>query len=75
MRPSVDRSSLIFRGCDPHGELQPLDICWRNNRDGRMQSWRFLESTEDNFLTQMMEEPNRTGPLLNLIISNNEGLS
>jgi len=39
-----------------------------------MQFWRFLESVEDSFLTQMTEDSMRTGALLDLIITNKEGL-
>lgn len=35
---------------------------------------RFLESVEDNFLTQMVREPTREGPLLDLLLVNREAL-
>ena len=38
------------------------------------QSRRFLQSIEDNFLTQVVEEPTRQDVLLDLILTNKEGL-
>lgn len=56
------------------GNFNQLDICWRNSTEGHVKSWRFLESTEDSFLTQMIEEAMRIGVPLALIITNKEGL-
>ena len=39
-----------------------------------MQSWRFLQSVDDNFLMQVVEEPTRRGALLDLVLTNKEGL-
>jgi len=39
-----------------------------------MQSRRFLQSIEDNFLIQVVEEPTRKGALLDLVLTNKEGL-
>jgi len=49
-------------------------VCWRDNTAGHKQSRRFLESVNDNFLLQMVEEPMRTGFLLDLLLTNKEGL-
>ena len=38
------------------------------------QSRRFLQSTEDNFLTQVVEKPTRWDVLLDLILTNKDGL-
>nr|XP_009511285.1 PREDICTED: upstream-binding protein 1 [Phalacrocorax carbo] len=46
---------------------------WRNNTAGHEQSRRLLESIDDSFLTQVIEEPMRRGALLYLI--NKEGLT
>ena len=37
------------------------------------QSRRFLQSTDDNFFTQMEEEPKRRGVLLDLVLTNTSG--
>ena len=39
-----------------------------------MQSRRFLQSINDNFLIQVVEEPTRKGALLDLVLTNKEGL-
>ncbi|KAK4811175.1 hypothetical protein QYF61_019806 [Mycteria americana] len=56
------------------GGFNHPDICWRDNTAGHKQSKRFLECTGDNFLLQVTEEPTRRGALLDLILTNNEGL-
>lgn len=48
--------------------------CWRNNTEGHKQSRRYLECTEDNFLAQVTEKPTRKGALLDLVLTNKEGL-
>ncbi|PKU31506.1 rna-directed dna polymerase from mobile element jockey-like [Limosa lapponica baueri] len=40
----------------------------------RAQSRRFLQCIDDNFLTQMLEEPTRRDALLDLVLTNKEGL-
>jgi len=40
-----------------------------------MQSRRFLQGIDDNFLMQVVEEPTRRGTLLNLVLTNKEGLA
>jgi len=50
------------------------DICWRDNTAGHRQSRRFLECIEDNFLLQVTEKPTRRGAMLDLVLTNKEGL-
>ncbi|GAB0204618.1 mitochondrial enolase superfamily member 1 [Grus japonensis] len=50
------------------------DICWNDNTARHAQSRRFLQSTDDNFLTQVVEEPTGTGVLLDFVLMNREGL-
>jgi len=40
-----------------------------------VQFWRFLQSIDDNFLLQVVEEPTRRGMLLDLVLTNKEGLA
>ncbi|PKU29906.1 rna-directed dna polymerase from mobile element jockey- hypothetical protein [Limosa lapponica baueri] len=56
------------------GEFDYPDICWKDNTARHAQSRRFLQSIDDNFLTQMVEEPMRRGALLDLVLTNKEGL-
>ncbi|GAB0209089.1 hypothetical protein GRJ2_003374600 [Grus japonensis] len=56
------------------GDLNHPDICWKGNTARHAQSRRFLQSTDDNFLTQVVEEPTRRGVLLDLVLTNKEGL-
>ncbi|TRZ09133.1 hypothetical protein HGM15179_017974 [Zosterops borbonicus] len=48
------------------GDLNYPDICWRSNTAKRKHSRRFLESIDDNFLSQIVEDPIRNGVLLDL---------
>ncbi|GAB0204478.1 hypothetical protein GRJ2_002913400 [Grus japonensis] len=50
------------------------DICWRDNRTGHKQCAKFLECVDDNFLLQVTEEPTRRGAMLDLVLTNKEGL-
>lgn len=51
-------------------------ICWRSNTAGHKQSWKFLESISDYFLTQAIEEAMKGGALLEvLMLTNKEGLT
>ncbi|KAJ7400195.1 hypothetical protein BTVI_107529 [Pitangus sulphuratus] len=50
------------------------DIFWRDNTARHTQSRKFLQITEDNFLIQVVEEPTRKGVLLDLLLTNQEGL-
>ncbi|GAB0203333.1 hypothetical protein GRJ2_002798900 [Grus japonensis] len=56
------------------GDFNHSDICWRDNTAGHKQSRRFLECVDDNFLLQVIEEPTRRGAMLDLILTNKEGL-
>jgi len=56
------------------GDFNHLNICWRDNTAGHKQSRRFLECVEDNFLLQVIEEPRRRGAMLDLVLTNKEGL-
>ncbi|GAB0205450.1 hypothetical protein GRJ2_003010600 [Grus japonensis] len=56
------------------GDFNHPDICWRGNTAGHKQSRRFLECVDDNFLLQVIEEPTRRGAMLDLLLTNKEGL-
>ncbi|GAB0204290.1 hypothetical protein GRJ2_002894600 [Grus japonensis] len=56
------------------GDFNHLDICWRDNAAECKQSRKFLECVDDNFLLQVIEEPTRRGAMLDLILTNKEGL-
>jgi len=48
--------------------------CWKNYTTEHKQSRRFLESVDENFFLQVIEEPTRTSALLDLILAKKEGL-
>ncbi|GAB0175730.1 hypothetical protein GRJ2_000038200 [Grus japonensis] len=50
------------------------DICWKRNSARHAESRRFLQRTDDKFFTQVVEEPMRRGVLLDLVLTNKEGL-
>ncbi|GAB0202598.1 mitochondrial enolase superfamily member 1 [Grus japonensis] len=56
------------------GDFNHPDICWRDNTAEHKQSRKFLECVHDNFLLQVIEEPTRRGAMLDLILTNKEGL-
>ncbi|PKU38249.1 dtw domain-containing protein 2 [Limosa lapponica baueri] len=56
------------------GDFNHPDICWKDNTAGHMKSRKFLECINDNFLLQMIEEPTRKGAMLDLVLTNKEGL-
>ncbi|GAB0206479.1 highly reducing polyketide synthase PKS6 [Grus japonensis] len=56
------------------GDLKLPNICCRYNTAGHKQSRRFLECVDDNFLLQVTEEPTRRGAMLDLVLTNKEGL-
>ncbi|GAB0202830.1 hypothetical protein GRJ2_002748600 [Grus japonensis] len=58
----------------PMGDFNHPDICWRDNAAECKQSRKFLECVDDNFLLQVTEEPTRRGVMLDLILTNKEGL-
>ena len=41
---------------------------------GHKQSRRFLECSDDNFLLQVIEEATRRGAVLDVVLTNKEGL-
>ncbi|GAB0184054.1 hypothetical protein GRJ2_000870700 [Grus japonensis] len=56
------------------GDFNHPNICWRDNAAECKQSRKFLECVDDNFLLQVIEEPMRRGAMLDLILTNKEGL-
>ncbi|GAB0207806.1 hypothetical protein GRJ2_003246300 [Grus japonensis] len=56
------------------GDFDHPNICWRDNTAGHKQSRRFLECVDDIFLLQVIEEPMRRSGMLDLILTNKEGL-
>ncbi|GAB0179532.1 hypothetical protein GRJ2_000418500 [Grus japonensis] len=56
------------------GNFNHPDVCWRDNAAGHKQSRKFLECIDDNFLLQVTEEPRRRGAMLDLVLTNKEGL-
>uniref|UniRef100_A0A8B9ISU6 Endonuclease/exonuclease/phosphatase domain-containing protein n=1 Tax=Amazona collaria TaxID=241587 RepID=A0A8B9ISU6_9PSIT len=56
------------------GDFNHPDICWRDGTAWHKQSRRFLDYVEDNFLLQVIEEPTRRGAMLDLVLTNREGL-
>ncbi|GAB0183226.1 hypothetical protein GRJ2_000787900 [Grus japonensis] len=56
------------------GDFNHPDICWRDNAAERKQSRKFLECVDDNFLLHVIEEPTRRCAMLDLILTNKEGL-
>ncbi|GAB0180032.1 hypothetical protein GRJ2_000468500 [Grus japonensis] len=56
------------------GDFNYPDICWRDNTAGQKQSRKFLECINDNFVLQVIEEPTRRGAMLDLVLTNKEGL-
>ncbi|GAB0182280.1 hypothetical protein GRJ2_000693300 [Grus japonensis] len=59
----------MFTSPSPHGYFNHPDICWRDNTAGR-----FLECADDNLLLQVIEEPMWRGAMLDLVLTNKEGL-
>jgi len=56
------------------GDFNHPDISWEDHTARQAQSRRFLQSIDDNFLMQVVEEPTRKGALLDLVLTNKEGL-
>ena len=56
------------------GDFNYPDICWISSIARHAWSRRFLQCVEDNFLMQVVEELTRGGVLLDLILTNKEGL-
>ncbi|GAB0190982.1 hypothetical protein GRJ2_001563500 [Grus japonensis] len=56
-------------------DIDHPNICWKDMPTaGHKQSRRFLEHIGDNFLLQVIEEPTRRGAMLDLVLTNKEGL-
>lgn len=51
-----------------------LDVYWKLNTAERNQPRKFLECVEENFPTQVPNEPSRDGALLDLLFMNKAGL-
>ncbi|PKU32184.1 glycerol kinase [Limosa lapponica baueri] len=56
------------------GKFNHPDICWEGYTARHVQSRRFLQCIDDNFLTQVVEESTRRAVLLDLVLTNKEGL-
>ncbi|PKU46226.1 pre-mrna-processing factor 17 [Limosa lapponica baueri] len=56
------------------GDFNHPDVCWKGYTAKHLQSRRFLQCIDDNFFTQLVEEPTRRGALLDLVLTNKEGL-
>jgi len=56
------------------GDFSHPDISWEHHTARQAQSRRFLQSIDDNFLMQVDEEPTRKDALLDLVLTNKEGL-
>ena len=54
------------------GDFSCPHICWIRNIARHVQV--FLQCVEDNFLMQVVEEPMRRGVLLDLVLTNKEGV-
>lgn len=73
MRPCTN-GILKSVGSALHGDFKHPNACWRDNPGGHKQSRRFLECSDDSFLTQVIKESLRRGALLDLILTHNKGL-
>jgi len=56
------------------GDFNHPDISWEDHTARQAQSWRFLQSIDDGFPMQVVEEPTRRGALLDLVLTNKEEL-
>jgi len=56
------------------GDFNHSDISWEDHTARHSQTRRFLQSIDDNFLMQVVEEPTRKGALLDLLLTNKKGL-
>jgi len=56
------------------GDFNHPDTCWKDHTATHTQSRRFLQSTDGNFLRQVVEKPMRRGVLLHLVLTNRDGL-
>jgi len=56
------------------GDFNHPDGSWEDHTASHTQSRRFLQSIDDNFLMQVVKEPTRRGALLDLVLTDKEGL-
>ena len=56
------------------GDFNHPGVSWKNGTAGHQKSRRFLECIDDKFLLQVVEEPTRRGAMLDLVLTNQEGL-
>jgi len=56
------------------GALNHLNICWMGSKEEHKQSRRFPENTDDNFLTQVIENVRMRAFLLDCIVTREEGI-
>ena len=56
------------------GDFNHPNTCSKDNTTGYKHSRRSVECIDDKFLTQVIEEPTRRGALLDLFLTNKEGL-
>ncbi|KAM6334154.1 LOW QUALITY PROTEIN: cytosolic phospholipase A2 gamma [Alca torda] len=68
-------ATLHSLALDLMGDFSHPNICWRDNTAGHKQSKKFLECINDSFLLQVVEEPIRRGTMLDLVLTNKEGLN
>ncbi|RMC00287.1 hypothetical protein DUI87_22894 [Hirundo rustica rustica] len=57
------------------GDFNLPDICWELNTAEKRQSRKFLECMEDNFLSQLVDEPTRGRTMLDLLSAYRDGLA
>jgi len=56
------------------GDFNHPDVCWNDHTARHTQSRRLLQGIDDNFLMQVVEETVRRDMLLDLVLTNKEGL-
>jgi len=56
------------------GNFNHPDFIWEDRTAMHLHSWKFVQSIDDNFLMKVVEEPTRRGTLLDLVLTNKEGL-
>jgi len=56
------------------GDFSHPDISWEGHTASHMQSRRFLQSIDDNFLMHVVEEPTKRGVLLDLVLTKRDWL-
>ena len=52
------------------GVFNHPDICWKSSTASSRQSRKFLECTENNFLSQVIDSPTRGNAILALLLTN-----